>query len=128
MERGPLPSGVYDLIKGSHRDIAEWSKYFLVEDYELILEHDPGMDDLNDAELNILKDVARDHRHRDEFELSHWTHSLPEWLKNDPGKSSKPISLSDILEALGKPDREQAVRSLVLQKERARDFLSKHTA
>ena len=37
------------------------------------------------------------------------THTFPEWKKNHPGESSRPIPMQDILEAVGRSDQAEAI-------------------
>jgi hypothetical protein len=41
-----------------------------------------------------------------DWELVDHTHTFPEWIKNNPGESSRDIDLADILAAVGIQDQE----------------------
>jgi len=59
------------------------------------------------AELEILDEVQKEHRHQDTWSLIDWMHErLPEW--RDPGTTSTPIAPVDILQALEKSPSEVA--------------------
>ena len=103
MERGPVLSNVYNLIKGEHGDLPAWSSYSQRDRYDIKLIEDPGVDALSSKEVELLQQVAMDHVDDDEWALVAFTHTLPEWIKNDPGGAAvKPIPLRDILEATGR--------------------------
>jgi uncharacterized phage-associated protein len=118
MERGPLPSGVYDLIKGTHYDVERWAPYFQTDHYDLVMTEEPGLGALNPFEVETLQKVAKAHEDHDEWALVEETHKLPEWIKNDPGKSSRVIPLADLLEAVGVQASEQEVRDAMARRER----------
>jgi len=104
MERGPVLSEVLDLIKGLHLRSPDWSNFIQRNEYDVRLVQEPGVAKLSRFEIELLEQVAEEHRARDEWAMVEFTHSFPEWRKNDPGKSksSKWIPLHDILEAVGR--------------------------
>jgi len=104
MERGPVLEDVYKLILGQHRFIGQWSPFFRTADYHLEMMADPGAGRLSKFVAQKLGEVSKRHFFDDEWSMVQITHELPEWRRNDPGKSSKPIPLVDILEALGIED------------------------
>lgn len=60
------------------------------------------LDELSDAELEIVTEVWAEFGERDRFDIVDWTHdqaNVPEW--EDPGQSSKPITIQSILAATG---------------------------
>lgn len=102
MERGPVLEEVYDLIRGQHREMPQWDSFFRKERYDLLELCEPDVGKLSKYEINKLQEVAKKHEDKDEWALVQYTHDLPEWKQNDPGTSSKPISLANILEAVGR--------------------------
>ena len=60
----------------------------------------PDLGPLSPAEMTILEDIAKEHRDRDQWDLSMLTHELPEWT--DPRGSRVEITPADILTALRK--------------------------
>jgi len=101
MKYGPTPSNTYDIImqrlvgKGDY-----WHSYITrPKNYSIQLKGDPPkMAKLSRAEIDLLKEVYEKHREKDRWALSRLTHRLPEF--HDPGDSSIPIPLEEILEAL----------------------------
>ena len=104
MERGPVLQEVYDLILGQHREMSLWSRFYRKERYDLLELAEPDVGQLSKYEIGKLQEVAKTYEDDDEWALVDITHMFPEWIRNDPGKSSKPIPLSNILEALGQAD------------------------
>ncbi len=102
MERGPVLEDVFSLIRQTHPDTPGWSKFFRAEKYELVMLADPGNRRLTPFIVDTLNAIALLHEEHDEFDMVDITHTLPEWQKNDPGKSCRPIPLEDILNAVGR--------------------------
>jgi uncharacterized phage-associated protein len=104
MDRGPVLSGVYDLIKGLPVGDALplWSRFISPRnsDYDVRLLSDPGDGELCEEEEAILKEVYQSFGHIDPFAVCEWTHDLPEW--RDPHGSAIPILVEDILHNVGK--------------------------
>lgn len=102
MERGPVLEDVFACIRGQHVGASQWFKYFRVDRYSLELIENPGVGKLSKFLAEKLDAVAHRYQELDEWEMVALTHELQEWIKNNPGKSSKEIPLADILEALGR--------------------------
>ncbi|CAN5872189.1 hypothetical protein BH11PLA1_BH11PLA1_15740 [soil metagenome] len=111
MERGPVPDGVYGLIKGEHRDAAVWTKHVKREGYRVRLVENPGRRLLSAAEVRLLNAVSAEHAAHDEWDMVEFTHRFPEWIKNDPGKSSARISTADILAAIGRSEDAEGIEA-----------------
>ncbi len=102
MDRGPLPSRIYNLIKGEDPSAPAWSEVFERERYEIKMINDPGVGALSRREIAKLQEVAQRHAFDDEWAMVNITHKLPEWRKNEPDEGSrKEIPLEDIIEAVG---------------------------
>ncbi len=101
MERGPVLEEVYDLIRGQHLEMPLWDEHFQKDHYNLKQVKDPDVRQLSRYEIRKLQEVAQTYAEQDEWDLVRLTHAFPEWQKNDPGKSSRPIPLRDTLEAVG---------------------------
>lgn len=102
MKRGPVLSEVLDLVKGAHLRSPDWTEFIARTNYEVQLVKDPGQATLSRFEIETLERVASENQERDEWAMVDFTHTLPEWIKNDPGDSCKWIALEDVLEALGR--------------------------
>ena len=109
MERGPVLEEVYDLMRGRHKEMPLWDKYFRRLNYNLVMCDHPDVKKLSKYQIGKLQDVAERHKDDDEWSLVHLTHKFPEWAKNNPGQSSKPISFHDILEAVGMAGHEEEI-------------------
>jgi uncharacterized phage-associated protein len=102
MERGPVLEEVYDLIQGRHREMPLWDEFLCKQRYALALRRDPDVGKLSRYEIAKLQEIAKRYEDDDEWALSRFTHDFAEWKKNDPGTSSRPIPLADVLEAVGR--------------------------
>ena len=102
MEHGPVLSNVYDCIKGECWELAAWEKFFVSEGIVVRMKEHPGVGELSRLEMDTLLTVSRDRTDKDEWEIVEETHRFPEWVRNDPGTSSRPIPFEDILEAVGR--------------------------
>lgn len=119
LEYGPVPSRIYDLTKTERNyrfktgDNERWEEFFETDGYNLLIRKDPGTDELTEYEKRKLREIVSEHDDLSQFDLSDFTHEFPEWKKNDPGNSSRPISLRDILNAIG---RSEDVKQIYLMK------------
>lgn len=110
MEHGPVLSRFYDVIKGEEAGSTELAKFVAQEGHQLALKADPGKDLLSRYEVRKLNELSHRYRNMDAWEIVEETHKFPEWIKNNPGKSSRPIPLEDILAGLNmEPERIKAV-------------------
>ena len=111
MDKGPVLSGVLDLLtmeQESEDEGRAWREYVTgPADYKVRgQKDDPEGDELSEYELAVLDQVDREFGGWDRFELSKWTHKLPEWT--DPNRSSLPIDPAVILRHVGKSSEEIA--------------------
>jgi uncharacterized phage-associated protein len=124
MPRGPLLEEVYRLIRGQHVEMPNWDRFLRKERYELEMIEDPDVGALSKYEIKKLQEVAAKHANHDEWEMVGITHKLPEWIKNDPGTSSRAIPLRDILEAIGKADEADEIIEEAQELSRIRNLLA----
>ncbi|WP_395015435.1 Panacea domain-containing protein [Dongia sp.] len=107
MPQGPVPSDTLNFVNGEYGDNEDWDS--LISDRE---EHLVGLrnaqiteddlDELSDAEIEVLGEVWGQFGRMDRFALVKYTHdNCPEW--EDPHGSSSPIPYQRILRYLGKP-------------------------
>ncbi len=109
MKHGPVLSRLYDLIKGGNILAPQWDQYIKKDGYQISLAQDPGNGTLSKYDIEKIEEVCTDHREMSDFEIVDKTHEFPEWIRNDPGESSRRIPLEDILEAVGRADQRQAI-------------------
>lgn len=104
MEHGPVLSVTYNLIKGEGLPTrqAQWDAFLGKDGYRVVLTRDPGTGKLSRYELQLLQEVSDKYSTMTDDELSDLTHDFPEW--SEPGKSSIPIPLEKLLEAIGRTD------------------------
>jgi len=101
MQRGPVLEEVLSLVRSQHIGTPEWARHFATTHYSIQMIDDPGVGRLSRFVANKLEEIAERHENDDEWAMVEITHKLPEWIKNNPGESSKEIPLADILEAAG---------------------------
>lgn len=110
MKRGPVLSGIYNLIKNDHRapDAPQW--------HAAIGHHPKAFSDvvlkgegvqpspLSRGEVEIIESVFVDHERRDTEDLIDWIHDhCAEWSDpRDDGRNVAQIAYERIFEALGK--------------------------
>jgi len=122
MPRGPVLQDLYDLIRNRHTATPQWAKFFQVSHYHLVMTDDPGVGRISKFIASKLEEVAVRHQDDDEWDMVRFTHTLPEWKANDPGESSKPIPLQDILAAMGRMQDFEKIVGDARHDERARYF------
>ena len=108
MKLGPVPSNVYNLIKGVGSRAGEWDDYIHKQDYSVSLVKDPGRGELSNGVVEKLTEVTERFRQTDDWALSEKTHEFAEWSRHFSGGSS-PIPWQDVLEAQGKAEMIPAV-------------------
>jgi len=117
MERGPVLSQTYDLIKGEVLTSAYWDGLISgKEDYKVGLIREVTQKDIGELSrsgMKAMSTVFGEFAHYTWQDLVERTHELPEWQKkwynHDPEYGSVRIHPRDILEALGKcPDEIEA--------------------
>jgi uncharacterized phage-associated protein len=106
LERGPVLENLYSLIRDQHSEFSVFDEYYRRERFTLKQLKDPDIDELSEFEIDAIQRTAAAHAERDEWALAQFTHELPEWQKNNPGKSSQTIPVADVLEAVGYSPRE----------------------
>jgi uncharacterized phage-associated protein len=122
MKLGPVVSEIYDLIKANGNPEARpsfWGTYIKKPSaYDVSLCQNPGDSELSRAEENLIDEIFKADGHKDGFTLAEETHRMfPEW--KDPGSSSYPIELSEILDALGASEDEKINTASAVSAQRA---------
>lgn len=126
MERGPVLSGVYNLIRGEHIAARVWDEFIERDEYNIRLTKRPDVEKLSRFEIETLQRVLDEFRSCDEWDMVRHTHELEEWKRNDPGSSSKPIPLRDILDAVGLGDRADEIINEAAKQTEFDAFFAKH--
>jgi hypothetical protein len=117
MKNGIVTSRIYDLIKASadpHSHPTFWSSHIVrPSNIEVRLGNDPGKSELSPAEEALLEEIFKVDGAKDRFDLADEHHTFfPEW--KDPGASSFPLEIDEIVEALGLSEEEATkVESLI---------------
>jgi uncharacterized phage-associated protein len=102
MRHGPLHSAVYDLIKGVHRDEAQWSERFISDGPLLIrLDSEPKMAALSPYEVETLRELVDFHAQMDDYDLAEYTHGLPEVKGQRPtGDTSVDLPVEEVMQCV----------------------------
>jgi len=109
MDKGPLSSPLYDLVKKERPEYPEWSKFFRTEGRELEMVTHPGNDELSKREIRKLLEIATRLADRDDEEIGVITHGFPEYEKCHQEGTSTTIPLQDIIDAVGRSADAEAI-------------------
>lgn len=103
MDHGPVLSQTYRLIRGEAMLTPQWERYIRTNGpRDVVLVEDPGVGKLTRKEIAKLHEVAKRYEEWDDYFIAKYTHSFPEYIKNEPPTGScKNIPLDDVLEATG---------------------------
>lgn len=129
MKLGPVTSRIYDLIKASKNPNAHptfWSAHIQPskDPREVALKCDPGDSELSKVEEDLMAEIFAADGAKDRFELADECHrDFPEWT--DPGDSSTPIDISDIVSALDLSEDEATHVATLIEVQRAAFNLAK---
>lgn len=112
MSKGPILSRTLDLIRGKYSgdEQKEWSSLIgeLSSSFTLALLNSVDqlpLDQLSDAEIELIELVWRELGTAGVWDIVDWTHAaFPEW--EDPGSSSTRITIESIVENLGLGEEE----------------------
>jgi hypothetical protein len=107
LEKGPIVSGIYDLLKGkgTEKNLIEWNDVIQrKEEHTIVLRKVPSKGLLSEREKEVL-DESRKTIDAIRGSIPEWFHkNCPEW--EDPGSSSIPIDPSRILRIAKKSEEE----------------------
>ncbi len=107
MEHGPVVSNTYNLMVSDDGQHEFWSQYITppLGVYEIALKSDLIPDgQLSRSEEKLLSEIYGTYGTWNRWKLRDYTHTLPEW--KNPGNSSLPITVRDILKAQGNSETE----------------------
>lgn len=109
MDHGPVNSTTYNLIKGEVQEAGDWEEWVSSrKNHRFMAKRDTSrekLDELSDAEFDVLRAVWGEFGKLNEWELRDFTHDhCPEW--RDPNGSSIPIDYDDVLRAVGFNDKQ----------------------
>lgn len=124
MERGPVLSATYDLLKPTAPK-SYWSEHIKTDRYNVAVISDPGDSDLSDKAIELADRAFEHFKGCDYKEATKRAHDLfAEWT--DPGASQFPISYEDVLLVNGRLDSEHL--SELKENLELSEFFSKLTA
>ena len=106
MRNGPVLSCTLDLMTDEPKEDTYWYKYFSEpQGYNVALKDDPGIDELSQAEIDLITEIAHKYGSMNKWNLvDNVIHKLPEWI--NPGNKATPIEYEDILKAFHKTPQE----------------------
>jgi uncharacterized phage-associated protein len=111
MKHGPILSNILDKIsQGSNpKKQSYWHSYITnPSDYSVALRGEPEEDELSKREVDLIEEIYQQYKTYDRWKMVDICHEiLPEW--QDPGESSVPIRIEDILRVLNKTEMEIAI-------------------
>ncbi len=120
---GPVTSKIYDQIKSSANPNARptyWSTHIRTDQSSPVvtLEADPGDSELSRAEATLIAEIFAVDGGKDRFDLADECHrDFPEW--KDPGETSFPLEISEIIAALGLTEDEVAHVEAAIDRQRS---------
>jgi hypothetical protein len=107
LEKGPIVSGIYDLMKGkgTEKDQIRWNNAIQrKEPHSIVVRKEPNRGVLSEREIEVLEE-SRATIDAIRGSIPKWLHKhCPEWT--DPGHSSVPIDPSTILRLAKKTEEE----------------------
>ncbi len=126
MPHGPALSLTLNLMDGDTKSApGGWDDWISdKEDHEVSLRRTitrDALDELSDAEIEVLEAVWNRFGGMNRWELRDYTHTLPEW--QDPKGSSLPIPHKNVFQALGRTDKEAEELAARIEAERSLDML-----
>jgi uncharacterized phage-associated protein len=106
MEHGPVISPVVDCLKTPEErgDRDAWDRYLRRQGNFIHLVDNPGRGQLHEAAVKLLDEIFSQCENLTKWEVRDRTHKFPEY--RNPGKSSKPIPIEDLLKAVNKSEKE----------------------
>lgn len=126
MEHGPVLTNVLSIVKDEDSRSLEWRKYYKRDHYRIEMHTDPGIGRLSRYEIRKLEEVAMRFANSDVWDIVRYTHTFPEWVRNDPGTSSKVIPLEHVLEALGMEAEAEEILQGVREEEALQRSIESH--
>lgn len=105
MKDGPVPSGVYDMLKdtksaGSHRHPQAAGVFTIVNDYCVRPNRTPNLEWLSDSDIECIDEAIEQHDHKSYGQLTELSHD-DAWHNAD---RTNAISLESIVQSIGNPD------------------------
>ncbi|MCY4385365.1 MAG: Panacea domain-containing protein [Nitrospinae bacterium] len=122
MDYGPVLSNTLNLANGAAIASVEggWDSWISPKQgYDILLARkvcDEDFDELSKADRDILEYVWAKFGDLDEWKISDFTHTLPEW--KDPQGTSLPIAYKDVFLALGYEEEQACELSREIEKDK----------
>lgn len=134
MDNGPMLSGALDFVNGFIQDrsaTAKWEEWISnrSDNHQISLNRKFGRDDLDElseADLNVLETIWNQFGHLDQWQLVKYTHDNCSEYTEPPKGSRLTISDTDILIAVGVDKKQAAELSAEIQAQRRLDAIFSH--
>lgn len=127
---GPIVSKTYDIMKGSPMMKEPFGTFLEKKDRVICLKEEKKVSKLSEAEEEILDEIYNKFIHYTPAQLIDYCHDpryVPEW--KDPGNSSIPIDVEDLLVELGKTVEEiRLIKETIREEIQIQSFLNKYEA
>jgi hypothetical protein len=120
MKLGPVTSKIYNRMKPQDEASTPtfWSSHIQRHGLLVTLKTDPGKTELSPAEENVIAKIYASDGAADAFVLADKCHQqFPEWV--NPGSTSTPLEISEIIKALGLSEDEAANIETLISLQRA---------
>ncbi len=99
MDKGPVVSSAYDLVKGGNSESGYWNKFIETIGFFVQLKSEPPkISKLSRAEIKLIHEIFEEFGPMRPFELVGFAHTLPEY--KDPQGTSVKIPLEELLGVL----------------------------
>ena len=108
LNHGTILSTILNIIR--HDEMGTigiyWKKYITKNPptYEVSIISDPGINELCKAEIELLEEIFKEFKDKNQWDMRDYCHQLPEWT--DPHGSAIPIQFEEILKCVGKTPQE----------------------
>jgi uncharacterized phage-associated protein len=119
---GPVLSSTLNLAKGLSPDKNIWDQYIELDNKDVKIKGEyPKIRKLSPADVKLLQKIYAEFGKFDQFQLAKISEKLPEW--KNPGSTSFPIELHELLKVLEYSDEEIERISLEIQDRSALDSI-----
>lgn len=126
MSHGPVLSMTLDYMDGGiESSPGGWEEWISDKENHEVSLRKPiargALDELSDAEIEVLEAVWNQFGKMDRWQIRNYTHTLPEW--QDPRGSSRAITYKSVFRALGRSDKEAEELAARIESDRSIDRL-----
>jgi uncharacterized phage-associated protein len=122
LPKGPVVSSILNLARGLYPHSEYWNQYIKKIGLDVKIRGEyPKIKKLSPADIKLLNQIFAEYGKYTEFELANMSEKLPEW--RNPGDSSYPLELPDLLKELHYDTKDIERISSEIQEKSALDSL-----